>query len=184
MVHVLAAHPTPPVFDGPEDRNGRRNFDEIRLWADYIGDEADYLADDQGRRGGLGNVPFVIMGDYNADPHDGDSMPGAIAQLLAHPAVASDFVPASTGAAEDAVTEGGANRGHRGDSSQDTGDFSPASAGNLRIDYVLPSKRGLQVVCGGVFWPARADEARYLVGDGDPLVSSDHRLVWLDVRLE
>ena len=29
-------HPTPPVFDGPEDRNGRRNHDEIRFWADYI----------------------------------------------------------------------------------------------------------------------------------------------------
>ena len=32
-IHVLASHPTPPVFDGPEDRNGRRNHDEIRFWA-------------------------------------------------------------------------------------------------------------------------------------------------------
>ncbi len=36
-VHFLVSHPTPPTFDGPEDRNGRRNHDEIRLWADYIG---------------------------------------------------------------------------------------------------------------------------------------------------
>jgi hypothetical protein len=35
-IHFLVSHPTPPVFDGPEDRNGRRNFDEIRFWADYI----------------------------------------------------------------------------------------------------------------------------------------------------
>jgi hypothetical protein len=28
-LHVLAGHPTPPTFDGPEDRNGRRNADEI-----------------------------------------------------------------------------------------------------------------------------------------------------------
>jgi len=35
-VHFLVSHPTPPVFDGPEDRNGRRNNDEIRFWADYI----------------------------------------------------------------------------------------------------------------------------------------------------
>src|SRR5919109_3319280 len=35
-VHFLVSHPTPPVFDGPEDRNGRRNHDEIRFWADYI----------------------------------------------------------------------------------------------------------------------------------------------------
>jgi hypothetical protein len=35
-VHFLVSHPTPPVFDGPEDRNGKRNFDEIRFWAVYI----------------------------------------------------------------------------------------------------------------------------------------------------
>jgi hypothetical protein len=35
-VHFLVSHSTLPVFDGPEDRNGRRNFDEIRFWADYI----------------------------------------------------------------------------------------------------------------------------------------------------
>lgn len=33
-IHVLAAHPTPPSFDGAEQRNKKRNFDEIRLWAD------------------------------------------------------------------------------------------------------------------------------------------------------
>ncbi|MBA2389120.1 MAG: endonuclease/exonuclease/phosphatase family protein, partial [Geodermatophilaceae bacterium] len=31
-VHFLVSHPTPPVFDGDEDRNGRRNHDEIRFW--------------------------------------------------------------------------------------------------------------------------------------------------------
>ena len=36
IVHFLVSHPTPPVFDGPEDRNGRRNHDEIRFWADYV----------------------------------------------------------------------------------------------------------------------------------------------------
>ena len=36
IVHFLVSHPTPPVFDGAEDRNGTRNHDEIRLWADYI----------------------------------------------------------------------------------------------------------------------------------------------------
>lgn len=35
-IHVLASHPTPPSFDGPEDRKGRRNHDEIRFWADCI----------------------------------------------------------------------------------------------------------------------------------------------------
>ena len=74
VLHLLVAHPTPPVFDGAEDRNGRRNFDEVRLWADYIsgGKQADYLADDQGRRGGLEEkASFVIVGDLNADPVKG-----------------------------------------------------------------------------------------------------------------
>ena len=29
-VRFLVSHPTPPVFDGAEDRNGTRNHDEIR----------------------------------------------------------------------------------------------------------------------------------------------------------
>ena len=40
-IHVLASHPTPPTFDGPEDRNGRRNHDEIRFWVDYVGGGAN-----------------------------------------------------------------------------------------------------------------------------------------------
>ncbi|MDX1409661.1 MAG: endonuclease/exonuclease/phosphatase family protein, partial [Saprospiraceae bacterium] len=48
-VHVILAHPTPPVFDGVEDRNGLRNFDEIRLLKDYV-EGAAYLEDDRGLR--------------------------------------------------------------------------------------------------------------------------------------
>ena len=47
-IHVLASHPTPPVFDGPEDRNGKRNHDEIRFWHDYISAENNqYIYDDK-----------------------------------------------------------------------------------------------------------------------------------------
>ena len=53
-LHVLASHPTPPTFDGPEDRNGRRNHDEIRFWADYISPgQSGYIVDDEGRSGGI-----------------------------------------------------------------------------------------------------------------------------------
>jgi len=31
-ITLLAADPTPPLYDGPEDRNGRRNHDEAQLW--------------------------------------------------------------------------------------------------------------------------------------------------------
>jgi hypothetical protein len=88
-VHLLISHPTPPVFDGPEDLNGHRNFDEIRLWSDYIsgGSQASYLYDDLAIQGGLGNQAFVVFGDLNADPYDGDSVDGAVAQLLDNPKI-------------------------------------------------------------------------------------------------
>ncbi|WP_253289795.1 endonuclease/exonuclease/phosphatase family protein [Verrucosispora sioxanthis] len=99
-VHLLASHPTPPVFDGPEDRNGRRNHDEIRFWADYISPwRAGYIYDDTGRRGGLRpGAAFVIAGDLNSDPYDGDSLPGAALQLLDHPRVNDRVVPAARAA--------------------------------------------------------------------------------------
>ncbi len=53
-VHVLASHPTPPVFDGREKRNAARNHDELRLWKEYLdGGDAPWLCNDQGRCGGL-----------------------------------------------------------------------------------------------------------------------------------
>ncbi len=186
-VHVLAAHPTPPVFDGPEDSNGRRNFDEIRFWADYVGPRRDarYIYDDRGRHGGLrGRDPFVIMGDYNADPFDGDSFEQAILQLLEHPVIDSGMPPASFGGVEDSALEGLLNDSHAGNPGFDTADFNPAGPGNLRVDYVLPSRRGTEIACGGVFWPQRNEATRPLVGDGFPVVSSDHHLIWQDLELE
>ncbi|MEM7078462.1 MAG: endonuclease/exonuclease/phosphatase family protein [Pseudomonadota bacterium] len=177
-VHVLAAHPTPAIFDGPEDHNGRRNHDEIRLWADYI-NARGYLYDDNKLAGGLAHPSrFVIMGDYNADPQDGDSFPGAIAQLLADPLVNAERVPLSRGGVIAAALDRDTPP-HTGDPAADTSDFSQ----NLRIDYVLPSHWGLSIVQGGVFWPRPDDPLYALVGDGDPVVSSDHRLVWQDFRL-
>ena len=152
-LHLLAAHPTPPVFDGPENRNGLRNHDEIRLWAEYISPGPNpWLCDDQGRCGGLArDAQFVIAGDYNADPVDGDGQPGAIAQLLSHSRVNAGLTPRSDGAIERANERGLARRG---DVSTHTGDFGPNS-GTLRLDYALPS-RELQLRGTGVFWPPKA----------------------------
>ncbi|MFD6178920.1 MULTISPECIES: endonuclease/exonuclease/phosphatase family protein [unclassified Isoptericola] len=182
-VHVLAAHPTPPTFDGPEDRNGRRNHDEIRFWADYVtpGVTSRYIDDDQGRRGGLKpGERFVIVGDQNADPLDGDSVNTAVDQLLDHPRI-TDPRPTSAGAVEAAALQGGANATHWGDPALDTADFSDSAPGNLRADYVLPSK-GLRVRDAGVFWPTQADPLSRLTGVY-PFPSSDHRLVWVDITL-
>lgn len=186
-VHILAAHPTPPVYDGEEDRNGLRNHDEIRLWADYIDGRGDYLTDDDDRKGGLAaGERFVILGDYNADPLDGDGVPEAIGQLLRNDVV-NATAPESLGGAAQAALQAGANLSHRSPAAADTSDFSDdaekGGPGNFRLDYVLPSKAGLAVKASGVFWPAPDEEGYALVGPGYPVVSSDHRLVWVDLQI-
>lgn len=72
-VDILTFHASPPVFDGPEDRNGRRNHDEIRFWSLFMA-------------GAFGPAPdsrFVLMGDANVDPSRGDGIAAAIKALLA-----------------------------------------------------------------------------------------------------
>jgi len=171
ILHVLAAHPTPPTFDGPEDRNGLRNADEIAFWRRYVQPGAgEALYDDDGTRGGLGEGErFVILGDQNSDPVDGDSVPGAAQQILTADRVI-DPAPGSDGAAE------AANPGHRGDPRLDTADFGEPQPGNLRADYVLPSSL-MQVAGDGVFWPVRADPLARLND------ASDHHATWVDLRV-
>jgi hypothetical protein len=182
-VHFLVSHPTPPTFDGAEDRNGRRNHDEIRFWADYVsgGRAASYIYDDEGGTGGLGRgQDFVIAGDQNADPFDGDSYDDAILQLLDHPRV-QDPHPTSAGAVEAATRDGGANLTHTGPAAEDTADFADGAPGNLRADYVLPSER-LAVKGSGVYWLTSADPLFTRLVGTFPFPTSDHRLVWVDVR--
>lgn len=176
IVHVLCAHPTPPVFDGAEDRNGRRNHDEIRFWRDYVTPGLGfYIRDDNGRWGGLPLLArFVIAGDYNADPLDGDSVASAIDQLLDNWFCDDGVRPTSAGGPEAALLQGGANLAHVGDPVFDTADFSDVAPGNLRVDYVLPSRLGLTPLGGGIFWPVLADPLSALA------TASDHRAVFAD----
>jgi Endonuclease/Exonuclease/phosphatase family len=196
-VHFLVSHPTPPVFDGPEDRNGLRNADEIRFWADYVTPRrGGYIYDDEGGRGGLHpSALFVVAGDQNSDPLDGDSLrdadgdPIAIQQLLDSPRVNSKRTPSSAGA-EQAADQGGANARHLGDPRFDTADFSDTAPGNLRADYVLPSRQ-IKVSDSAVFWPVREDPLFPLTGVFDSanwgavggFPTSDHRLVWADLEV-
>jgi len=179
-IHLLISHPTPPVFDGPEDKNGRRNHDEIRLWADYIsgGDNAQYLYDDKHNFGGIKGEYFMIMGDLNADPVDGDSYNHAIQQLLKHPAVHQEaslgvFVPSSKGSEEKAKAKPRKEGDNAGNPLHDT------SVWGLRIDYLLPSKN-IEVIESGVFWPSSDDPEYYLIKEN---AASDHMLVWMDFQL-
>lgn len=160
-LHLWISHPTPAVFDGEEDRNGRRNFDEIAFWRAYLDGSAS-IYDDAGVHGGYSaGRSFVVIGDLNSDPrfdsafYDGRQ---SIDLLL------SDERLRDTGE----VCVGSGN------------DYPQATAvfgGGMRVDYVLPSAE-LAVTGGGVFWPAADADP-----EGHRLASeaSDHRLVWVDV---
>ncbi|PRY20874.1 endonuclease/exonuclease/phosphatase family protein [Aliiruegeria haliotis] len=159
---LLAFAATPPVFDGTEDRNGLRNADEIALWARVL----------DGAMGVRADGPLVVLGKANLDPQDGEGLHRQITELLSHPRL-QDARPRSDGGA---VAQ---SRGHEGDPGLDTADWSEPEdngPGNLRVDYVLPS-RDVEVVDAGVFWPSG--------GVGLELVeaASRHRLVWVDLRL-
>jgi endonuclease I len=171
-VHILASHPTPPVFDAPGaglpwkagvDHNGRRNSDEIRFWSDYVTPaNSAYIYDDTETSaapgGGLApNSRFVLVGDQNADQDEGDSTPPAILSVINNVLFNGAFVPG-----------GGA-----GPQPDDTAGFS----GGVRVDYALPSIFGFDAPTGGVFWP----------GAGDPMsgaiTASDHHLVFVNLTL-
>ncbi len=155
---LLAWHASPPVFDGAEDRNGRRNHDEAALWRHYLDGALPFAPPDG---------PFVVLGDANLDPVDGDGRAGALLSLLSHPAL-QDPAPRS------AFTH--ADPAHEGDPATDTASF-PDGPGALRVDYVLPS-RDLTVTDAGVIWPAPDDPFAAIVQS-----ASRHRLVWVDVVL-
>lgn len=156
-LHLLAWHATPPVFDGPEDRNGRRNHDEAAFWRHFL-DGALPMPPPA--------APFVLLGDGNLDPADGDGLREGISALLAHPALQD---PGPRG------THGRAEPAHKGDPALDTVIYD--DLGGLRLDYVLPSA-SLTVTASGVLWPAPTDPLM-----ADLAVASHHFPVWVDVTL-
>lgn len=169
-IHLLASHPTPPTFDGDEDRNGLRNHDEIRFWSDYIDPaKAAYIYDDQGVKGGLQeNQRFVILGDLNASEGEGQSTGNPMGLLLHHRRIEASLKPESAG-------------GRASAPDNPLAAFHTAEWG-LRVDYVLPSVFGFAPLGGAVYWPAESSNDYQLVGPG--IQSSDHRLVYIDVRID
>ncbi|WP_257326027.1 endonuclease/exonuclease/phosphatase family protein [Pseudoalteromonas rhizosphaerae] len=166
-LHVIASHPTPPVFDGAEDRNGLRNHDEVRLIKDYIA-SADYLYDDHGVKGGLAEKSrFVIVGDLNAAPEGDKKRPDTTDQLLKNSLINSQFTPISKGAKTTYSEKYAA---------------AYTAYWQARADYVLPSTYGIEVHDGGVFWPTKSSELYRLIKDRN--ASSDHRMVWLDISIK
>ncbi len=143
---LWAYHAAPPVFDGPEDRNGRRNHDQNMFWK--------YRMD-----GAFGPLPerFVLMGDANLDPVDGDGRKTAILALL------------NDSRLQDPRPEGA--------SGTDTVDWDDPNPGDLRVSYILPQAE-MRVVASGVFWPGANAPLAEIVAE-----ASRHRLVWVDLDL-
>ncbi|MEL7174364.1 MAG: endonuclease/exonuclease/phosphatase family protein, partial [Pseudomonadota bacterium] len=79
--------------------------------------------------------------------------------------------------------QGAGNGRQKGPAAQDTADWRDTPGpGNLRVDYVLPAS-GFEVMASGVFWPAPGEPGAPLMRAGKRPASSDHRLVWVDIRL-
>ena len=157
-LRLLVWYATPPVFDGPEDRNGRRNQDETAFWLRLLDGKLAFAPPE---------APFVILGQSNLDPVDGDGRHGAIRALLESPAV-QDVKPAGV--------RGRSDPGQTGDPALDTA-FYPKGVGGLRVEVVLPSV-GLAVVAAGVMWPADADGFAATLA-----AASRHRPVWVEIEV-
>lgn len=167
------------------DWNGLRNTDEIRFWADYVNPaNDDYIYDDTeitltggtdsagnalytgNPSGGLGaGARFVILGDLNADPVDGDSSFDGSNSLFASAFVDGTLVPLSTGALQQVPASF-------------NNEATKTSSFNLRADFLLPSTYGFQPQQTGVYWPLTGDATSYLLN------GSDHRSVWMDLDLD
>jgi hypothetical protein len=151
---LLAMAATPPVFDGPEDRNGLRNRDQLQFWAHKLS-AGDFTAP-------------ILAGRFNLDPVDGEGYRPALLALLDHPRL-QDPAPTSTGAAQFQSTIPNA-----GPPAQDTAAWAKAP-GALRVDYILPS-RDWRVLDSGVLWPAPDDPFAETVAQ-----AGADRLVWVDI---
>ncbi len=121
---VMAFHASPPVFDGPEDRNDRRNADELHLWAQAL---------DGTLAPALPGQYFALMGVTNIDPHLGEGRRDGLQRLAQHPRLHPD-----------------AQSPHLG---LPTVDWSGLGLGLRQASRIFPA-RSLQLRGGGVMWPA------------------------------
>lgn len=181
VIHLLMSHPTPPVFD--PGKNKVQNGAEVEFWHHYVQGK-EYFYDDAGNKGGLAEgAKFVMMGDQNLDPLDGDGFSDIMQAFHNDPLVNQDVMngelyPTSFGAAEHAVDK---------NSTHPIPNRITSTFG-LGVDYAMPSAN-LNVVDSGVYWAASYEEGRKLFNDArigkygnGKDVSSDHRMIWIKAQ--
>lgn len=69
---ILTHHATPPIFDGPEDRNGYRNAAENQFWQLYLDESFGEVSAD----------PFILAAQLNVDPARGQGQKASLNRLL------------------------------------------------------------------------------------------------------
>nr|WP_241188255.1 endonuclease/exonuclease/phosphatase family protein [Pseudohalocynthiibacter aestuariivivens] len=158
-LHLLTFHASAPVFDGPEDRNGLRNRDQLRFWQLYLD-------------GAFGPAParrYVLAGVTNQDPLDGEGRKAGIRDLLDDPRLI-DPRPVRAGPAPDTP-------GHQTDPRLDSVAWPGPEPGHLRVSYILPS-RDWQIAASGIYWPAEDTPEGTAAA-----TASRHRMVWVDLQM-
>lgn len=151
QISILTFHATPPVFDGPDDLNGRRNHDEIRFWSHYL----------DGHFGPPPKNP-IIIGVANIDPIAGEGRKAALDALMRDPRL-QYLQP---------------QNGQHNCPKHATVYWEQLADPCRHVSYILPST-DLSTQTSGVYWPNPATE-----GGADVQAASDHRLIWVDLKLD
>jgi len=154
-LRLLTYYASPPIFDGAEDRNGRRNHDETAFWLRLLAGDLPFKPPE---------APFVILGQSNLDPADGAGRKDAITALLQHKAL------------QDPAPRGASTRrdpGQSGDPALDTAVYP--KIGGLRVEVILPSAE-LRVLAAGVEWPPDDNPKAATLA-----AASRHRPLWVDL---
>lgn len=165
VLYMLLLHTVPPVWDMTRPY---RNYDElrgVRLLLDGSLPGVEPLPTD---------AKFVLLGDFNVDPDDGEALPGAIAQLLDHPRIVP-FQPEGGGTAGNHP-----ERNTQASACPSATSIDPTTDRQLQLDYLLPAATMGEPLDGGVFFP----DPLGAPGDFDLACrASDHMLLWADLNL-
>ena len=183
-LHLLASHPTPPAFDGAEDRNGRRNHDEIRFWSDYLtrGSPATSATTRAGAAASAARpssswatrTPIPSTAPACSDAHRGAARESARRCAVRAAERGRRRSQRRAGRRQCRATRRSALR-HRG--LQRSRRRQPARRLSTAVEG---HARSAAAACSG---QPQADPAASLVWGDRPPPSSDHRLVWLDVSV-
>ena len=154
-LRLLVWYATPPVFDGPEDRNGRRNHDEAAFWLRLMDGDLPFPPPDD---------PFILLGQSNLDPLDGQGRRAAMQALLSHKALQDP---------EPRGTSGRSDPGQTGDPALDTALYD--GIGGLRVEVILPSA-SLNVSAAGMLSPPDGDQMAATL-----TTASRHWPIWVEI---